>query len=98
LELGCDAVKLFPVDLLGGPPFLRALRSVFGDFAAIPSGGIDPQPELLAEWFGAGAVAVGAGSSLFPRDAIASGDWDEVDRRLTAAARAVTLARAERTG
>ena len=98
LELGCDAVKLFPVDLLGGPPFLRALKSVFGGFAAIPSGGIDPQPEALAEWFGAGAVAVGAGSSLFPHDAIAAGDWDGVGRRLAAAARAVTLTRDMRTG
>ena len=98
LELGCDAVKLFPVDLLGGPAFLRALRSVFDDFPAIPSGGIDPQPEALAEWFGAGAVAVGAGASLFPRDAIADGDWDGVGRRLAAAARAVTLTRDMRTG
>ena len=98
LELGCEAVKLFPVDLLGGPPFLRALRSVFGDFAAIPSGGIDPQPEALVEWFGAGAVAVGAGSSLFPRETIEAGDWDGIGRRLAAAARAVTLARDERTG
>lgn len=93
LELGCDAVKLYPADLIGGPRFLRSLRSVFGDVQAIPSGGIDPQSGDLAEWFDAGAVAVGAGSSLFPSSAIEEGDWDEVQRRLGAAAAAVADAR-----
>ncbi|MDH3250224.1 MAG: bifunctional 4-hydroxy-2-oxoglutarate aldolase/2-dehydro-3-deoxy-phosphogluconate aldolase [Acidimicrobiia bacterium] len=93
LELGCDAVKLFPADLIGGPRFLRALRSVLGDLPAIPSGGIDPRSGDLADWFEAGAVAVGAGSSLFPGAAIASGDWDEIGRRLVAAAQAVASAR-----
>ncbi len=95
LELGCDAVKLFPSDLLGGPQFLRALTSVFGDFPAIPSGGIDPRAGDVEAWFGAGAVAVGAGSSLFPRAALAAGDWDEIGRRLASAAQAVAAARAE---
>ncbi len=97
LELGCDAVKLFPADLIGGPRFLRAVRSVFGDFAAIPSGGIDPQSDDLDEWFGAGAVAVGAGSSLFPLASLAAGDWDEIGRRLVSAAQAVAAARREET-
>lgn len=97
LELGCDAVKLYPADLIGGPRFLRSLRSVFGDVVAIPSGGIDPQSDDLADWFEAGAVAVGAGSSLFPGRAVASGDWEEIGRRLAAAARAVAVARREET-
>lgn len=98
LELGCNAVKLFPSDLIGGPRFLRALRSVFGDLPAIPSGGIDPQSDDLGAWFDAGAVAVGAGSSLFPAGALAAGDWDGIGRRLAAARRAVTRARDEKTG
>lgn len=95
LGLGCDAVKLYPADLIGGPRFLRSLRSVFGDFPSVPSGGIDPQSEDLGEWFDAGAVAVGAGSSLLPSGAIEAGDWDEVQRRLGAAAGAVAAARGE---
>lgn len=97
LELGCEAVKLFPADLIGGTRLLRSLRSVFGDFPAIPSGGIDPRSGDIAEWFDAGAVAVGAGSSLFPGRAIAAGDWDEIRRRLVAAAQAVAVARREET-
>ena len=95
LELGCDAVKLYPADLIGGPRFLRSIRSVFGDVPAIPSGGIDPQSDDLGEWFDAGAVAVGAGSSLFPSSAVHAGDWDEIQRRLGAAAAAVAAARGE---
>jgi 2-dehydro-3-deoxyphosphogluconate aldolase/(4S)-4-hydroxy-2-oxoglutarate aldolase len=93
LELGCDAVKVFPADLLGGPSFLRSLASVFGDFPVIPSGGIDPRSGDVEAWFGAGAVAVGAGSSLFPAAALAAGDWTEIGRRLAAAAQAVEAAR-----
>ncbi len=93
LELGCDAVKLFPADLIGGPRFLRSLVSVFGVFPAIPSGGIDPRSGDVEAWFGAGAVAVGAGSSLFPGRALAAGDWEEIGLRLASAAEAVADAR-----
>ena len=93
LELGCDAVKLFPADALGGPGFLRSLRSVFADIDAIPSGGVTPtEPELRA-WFEAGAVAVGVGSWLFPTAAIQRGDWVEVSDRLAAAAASLAAAR-----
>lgn len=95
LELGCDAVKLFPADALGGPGFLRSLRSVFPELSAIPSGGISPTDEELRAWFGAGAVAVGVGSWLFPSAAIAAHDWSEVRRRLTVASAAATSARME---
>ena len=95
LEHGCDAVKLFPADTLGGPGFLRSLRSVFGGVQAIPSGGVVPDTDELRAWFAQGAVAVGVGSWLFPSDSIASGDWDEVGRRLAAASAAVASARAE---
>lgn len=93
LELGCDAAKLFPADALGGPGFLRSLRSVFADLVAIPSGGVVPSVEELRAWFAAGAAAVGVGSWLFPPDSIASEDWGEVGRRLTAASSAVASAR-----
>ncbi len=95
LEHGCDAVKLFPADTLGGPGFLRSLRSVFGSVQAIPSGGVVPDTDELRAWFAQGAVAVGVGSWLFPSGSIASGDWDEVGRRLAAASAAVASARAE---
>jgi 2-dehydro-3-deoxyphosphogluconate aldolase/(4S)-4-hydroxy-2-oxoglutarate aldolase len=95
LDLGCDAVKLFPADAIGGPGFLRSVRSVFPALAAIPSGGIGPSPGELVAWYRAGAIAVGMGSSLFPADAIAASDWEEVARRLGSAVSAVQEAREE---
>ena len=92
IDLGCDGVKLFPADTLGGPRFLRSLRSVFPAVPAIPSGGVEPAPEPLTAWFAAGADAVGVGSSLFP-----PGDHGAsqaaIEQRLSAAVEAVALAR-----
>jgi 2-dehydro-3-deoxyphosphogluconate aldolase/(4S)-4-hydroxy-2-oxoglutarate aldolase len=75
---GVDVVKIFPASAVG-PSFLRALRGPFPDVPLMPTGGVTP--ENLAEWFAAGAVAVGAGGDLVPASALAAGDTDEVTRR-----------------
>jgi 2-dehydro-3-deoxyphosphogluconate aldolase/(4S)-4-hydroxy-2-oxoglutarate aldolase len=54
--LGLDAVKIFPAES-AGPDHLRALRSVFGDVAFIPTGGV--RSANAARWFEAGAHALG---------------------------------------
>lgn len=94
LELGCQAVKLFPADSIGGPDFLRAVRSVFPDVGYIPSGGIVPNAAKLKPWFEAGAVAVAMGSQLLGK---APFEGAEVPGRLEAAKTAVALAREEST-
>jgi len=76
-QLGADVVKIFPASL-GGPAFLRALRAPFPDLAFMPTGGVNPQN--LADWFAAGAVAVGAGGELTPARALAEAAWDDVER------------------
>ena len=93
MALECAAVKLFPADAIGGPGFLRSVVAVFPDIKAIPSGGVVADPGLLGAWFEAGAVAVAMGSGLFPAEAIAAGDWSDVQRRLDEAVAAVTAAR-----
>jgi 2-dehydro-3-deoxyphosphogluconate aldolase/(4S)-4-hydroxy-2-oxoglutarate aldolase len=74
-RLGADVVKVFPASL-GGPAFLRALRGPFPDLKFMPTGGVNPGN--LAEWFAAGAVAVGAGSELLSSAAMAAADWGGV--------------------
>lgn len=91
MQLGCSAVKLFPADTIGGPGFLRAVRSVLPTVEAIPSGGISADPDEFEEWFRAGALAVAMGSWLFPGRA--GEDWPEVQRRLNTAVAAVSEAR-----
>lgn len=62
-RLGTQAVKLFPGSL-GGPSYLKALRGPFPDLPFVPTGGVSLGN--IADWFPAGAFAVGAGSALAP--------------------------------
>lgn len=87
---GVDVVKLFPGSL-GGPATLRALRGPFPDLVYVPTGGVNEAN--LADWFAAGALAVGAGSELIPKDALATGDYDAITRRATQFVRALVAAR-----
>jgi 2-dehydro-3-deoxyphosphogluconate aldolase/(4S)-4-hydroxy-2-oxoglutarate aldolase len=67
---GATAVKLFPARL-GGPRYLKDLREPLDDIPIVPTGGVSP--ETVADWFAAGAVAVGAGGPLVG-DALETGD------------------------
>lgn len=93
LRLGSSAVKLFPADTIGGPGFLRTVRSVLPTVEAIPSGGVSPDPDAIEAWFRAGAMAVAMGSWLFPGPGTGGEDWAEVQSRLNTAVSAVSAAR-----
>jgi 2-dehydro-3-deoxyphosphogluconate aldolase/(4S)-4-hydroxy-2-oxoglutarate aldolase len=55
-KAGATCVKLFPA-VQAGPEYLRALRAPLSDIPFMPTGGV--ALENIAEWFAAGAVAVG---------------------------------------
>lgn len=78
LELGADAVKIFPASLVG-PAYLRDLRGPFPDVPFVPSGGLDATN--AAAWTAAGALAVTAGSSVVSAADIGGGDWAAVTER-----------------
>ncbi|REJ04146.1 bifunctional 4-hydroxy-2-oxoglutarate aldolase/2-dehydro-3-deoxy-phosphogluconate aldolase [Microbacterium bovistercoris] len=78
LELGVDVVKIFPASL-GGPSYLGALRGPFPDAPLMPTGGVNP--DNLAAWFAAGAVAVGAGGDLANAASVKAGDWADLEAR-----------------
>ncbi len=61
MEAGADIVKLFPGEI-GGPKMIKAIRGPVPYAKIMPTGGVDVNN--VAEWIKAGAVAVGAGSSL----------------------------------
>ncbi len=61
LEAGVDLVKLFPGDV-AGPKGLKALKGPLPQLDIMPTGGVDLSN--VADWFKAGACAVGAGSFL----------------------------------
>jgi 2-dehydro-3-deoxyphosphogluconate aldolase/(4S)-4-hydroxy-2-oxoglutarate aldolase len=88
VQLGSDVVKLFPGSL-GGPEYMKALKGPFPNVPMMPTGGVDI--DNIADWFAAGAVAVGAGSQLCPKNLAAAGKFDEI----TAIARSFATAVAE---
>lgn len=90
LELGVDVVKIFPASL-GGPSYLGALRGPFPDAPLMPTGGV--KPENVADWFAAGAVAVGAGGDLANSASITAGDWADLEARAARFAAALDAAR-----
>lgn len=58
---GVRMVKVFPAAALGGPAFLHALRGPLPDVALVPTSG--PTAATAADYFAAGAVAVGVGTA-----------------------------------
>jgi len=78
VRLGADLVKVFPAGLLGGPAYLRALREVLPGVRLVPTGGVDIGN--AAEYLACGAFAVGMGAAMFPRQALAAGDLDAIER------------------
>jgi 2-dehydro-3-deoxyphosphogluconate aldolase/(4S)-4-hydroxy-2-oxoglutarate aldolase len=89
MGMGATAVKLFP-SATGGPAYLRALRDPLPRVPFVPVGGVDAA--LAAEYFAAGAVAVGIGSPLVG-DAVRGGDLDALRAR---AAKFLAVAKASR--
>ncbi len=65
MEAGVDVLKLFPGDLFG-PAFIKDIRGPLPYVQIMPTGGVTA--ENAGEWIRAGAVAVGAGSSLMKGD------------------------------
>ena len=76
-EAGCDVCKVFPGDVLG-PAFVKDLRGPMPWSQVMVTGGVKPEKANLEGWFKAGVTCVGMGSNLFPKDAIAAGDWDRI--------------------
>ena len=72
-RLGGDMVKVFPAQSVGGAAYLRALRGPFPDIPLVPTGGVTL--ENVRELFDAGAAAVGVGSEMISRDALARRDY-----------------------
>ena len=76
-EAGCDVCKVFPGDVLG-PAFVKNIRGPMPWSQIMVTGGVKPEKANLEAWFKAGVTCVGMGSNLFPKDAIAAGEWSRI--------------------
>lgn len=80
---GADIIKIFPAAELGAD-FFRAVLAPLNHIKVIAVGGIDDIN--MKTFLNAGATAVGTGSCIVRRDAIAEGDFNEITlhaRRMT---------------
>jgi 2-dehydro-3-deoxyphosphogluconate aldolase/(4S)-4-hydroxy-2-oxoglutarate aldolase len=91
-DAGADYVKIFPADNLG-PGYIKALRNPMPQLRLVPTGGVTL--ENIAEWFRAGAPAVGVGSSLVSKRILAEENWVEL---LQIAGEFAAAARAAKAG
>jgi len=80
-DLGATAVKIFPVNCVGGPEYIKALRGPFRDIPLMACGGVNPQN--AADYLHAGANLLSFGASIFAPKLMESGDWKEIGKRLT---------------
>lgn len=77
-SLGADIVKIFPA-VKFGPDYLKAVRGPLPQIPIMPTSGVDAAN--VAEWFRAGAVAVGAVGSVFDPELIRNGEWEALTKR-----------------
>ncbi|MEN9203630.1 MAG: bifunctional 4-hydroxy-2-oxoglutarate aldolase/2-dehydro-3-deoxy-phosphogluconate aldolase [Thermostichus sp. DG_1_6_bins_120] len=74
-QAGATAVKVFPVESLGGSRYIRHLRQPLGSLPLIPTGGVTLANSL--EYLRVGAWAVGIAGDLFPPEARTGGQSPE---------------------
>lgn len=77
-QLGTDVVKVFPGELTG-PQYIKAIHGPFPYIQMMPTGGVTK--ENIPEWFNAGVIAVGAGSSLCPKNLALEGKFFDISKR-----------------
>ncbi len=88
-RLGADVIKLFPGSLFG-PSYAKALRGPFPKLKFMPTGGVSL--ENIKEWKAAGVVAVGVGTELVQKEAVAAGRYETIVSRAKAFVEAIQRA------
>lgn len=79
-DLGATAVKIFPVNCVGGPEYIKALRGPYRDIPLLACSGVNA--ENAASYIKAGADLLAFGGSIFSPKLMAEGNWDEIGQRL----------------
>ncbi|RBP46980.1 bifunctional 2-keto-4-hydroxyglutarate aldolase/2-keto-3-deoxy-6-phosphogluconate aldolase [Garciella nitratireducens] len=75
MELGADILKIFPGEAFG-PQIIKSIHGPIPQVQMMPTGGVDINN--VGEWIKAGAVAVGAGSSL--TSGAKTGDYEKITK------------------
>ncbi|MBS0472862.1 MAG: bifunctional 4-hydroxy-2-oxoglutarate aldolase/2-dehydro-3-deoxy-phosphogluconate aldolase [Proteobacteria bacterium] len=81
-ELGCEIVKMFPGESVGGPAFVKAVLGPMPWTKIMPTGGVEATEESLRAWFGAGIVAAGIGSNLITKALLDAKNYDGIEKKV----------------
>jgi 2-dehydro-3-deoxyphosphogluconate aldolase/(4S)-4-hydroxy-2-oxoglutarate aldolase len=91
-KAGGDIIKVFPATSLG-PKYFKDLWGPFPDIRLMPTGGVTI--DNVGEWIKAGACAVGIGSDLLDKKAIAEERYEVLTERAARMVENVKAARAK---
>lgn len=94
LEAGAKIIKIFPCGSAGGSKHIKALKAPFPDTRLIPTGGVNLAN--AAEYFAAGAFALGVGADLVDLGALRRNEPSKIIDMAKALIDAVRLARANK--
>ncbi len=83
-DLGFRLMKFFPADQAGGVGWLKAVSAPMAGLRFCPTGGIGA--DTAASYLALPNVTCVGGSWVAPRDAVAAGDWQKIERLAAAAA------------
>ena len=87
LDLGADAVKIFPARAVG-PAYFKDLLGPFPGAQLVPSGGVNAGN--AAQFLASGAVAVTAGTDVVSPASVAEARWDDITTRAQAFVAAIS--------
>jgi 2-dehydro-3-deoxyphosphogluconate aldolase/(4S)-4-hydroxy-2-oxoglutarate aldolase len=81
-ELGASFVKVFPVNAMGGPSYIKDLRGPFKDIPLMACGGVNESN--ASEYRAAGANLLAFGASIFDPEQMRSHQWEAIEKKLKA--------------
>lgn len=87
---GAELIKVFPISALP-KDYLKAVLAPLPDVKLAPTGGVGL--EDISDLLRMGAIAVGLGSSLVPRDLVENRNWGAIGERASEAVRRARDAR-----
>ena len=94
LEAGAKIIKIFPCGSAGGPKHIKALKAPFPGAHFVPTGGVNLAN--AAEYFTAGAFALGVGADLVDLAALRRNESAKIIDMARALVESVRLSRANK--
>ena len=75
-RFGADFVKVFPVNFMGGPDYIKTIKAPLSNVRLLAVNGVGA--DNIADYLSAGAVGVGIGSGVVNKKLIESGQFEKI--------------------